>query len=191
MFSQACVISSAMWGGGMQCREGCAWQGGRVRARQPLKRVVRILLECILVEFECDFSRLLIVEASELIYSHVNDVTLIVGDSVYNPITGELNIGQTDPATTSPNNRLSDGRRLSGGGRARGTASRVPQRSNPSTSSCSYSNSDTSSCSYSNPSTSSCSQSCCCCAVSCSYCSCSYSDCCYDWSCSCGRFFFT
>ena len=59
-------------------------------------------------------------DASELIFSHANDVTLIVGDSVYNPITGELNIGQTDPAT-SPNTRLSGGR-LSGGGRARGTA---------------------------------------------------------------------
>ena len=58
-------------------------------------------------------------DASELIFLHANDVTLIVGDSVYNPITGELNIGQTDPAT-SPNTRLSSGR-LSGG-RARGTA---------------------------------------------------------------------
>ena len=66
------------------------------------------------------FEHLLIVDALELIYSHANDVTLIVGDSVYNPITGELNIGQTDPSATSPNTRLSGGR-LSGG-RARGTA---------------------------------------------------------------------
>ena len=58
-------------------------------------------------------------DASEFIFSHANDVTLIVGDSVYNPITGELNIGQKDPAT-SPNTRLSSGR-LSGG-RARGTS---------------------------------------------------------------------
>ena len=39
------------WQGGMHC-SGHAWQGGHVwQERQPLQQTVRILLECILVDY--------------------------------------------------------------------------------------------------------------------------------------------